>query len=80
MITITVAGKVASGKTTIAAIIAKALKEQGFHVGYDGMDFENTEEFLEHVHSDLMTHKIEAIKEKSPIVLLNERQIKKGES
>lgn len=43
---VTVAGKAASGKSTVIYVIKKALKDAGLDVEFDGgLDFEDEEEF-----------------------------------
>ena len=67
---ITVSGVTASGKTTIAAMIAKSLKMNGFnHVDVNFLD-QSTDDVFGDV--DTLSRKLKAVTEQDPSIMIVE--------
>lgn len=76
---ISIAGRAASGKSTVAMILKECLREYGFEVEFDGgIDYDCEEEFNEFVSKN-QEQRLEALtKIKNRAVVLSEIQLKQG--
>lgn len=74
---ISIAGRTASGKSTVAMILKECLRESGFEVEFDGgIDYEDEEDFNEFLNKN-QEEKLEALTEvKNRVVVLSEIQLK----
>jgi len=79
-ITIAISGEIATGKSRLAYLINKTLKEKGFEVNLiNNMDFPNEKAFNEHMERNF-DDAIEAIAEKTKVTIVQAQVMRSNEN